>query len=358
METRTELRTGLLLARIAGTLALLAAAYLVLRPFLVPMIWASIVAYVTWPLYARARAKLGRPALVAGLFTLSVMVLIGIPVGWFVVALADQGTALARLAIDWLYAGAPLPEWLSSIPWVKRQIESVRELAVPTNLTPYLASIGGQVSNGLVRLAGGLARNVFAFGVTLLGLYSLYVDGEGLTRHARRIVAAFFPTTSPQFLEDVGAVVRAVVFGLVGTAIAQGLLAGIGFAIFGVPFPVPLGALTAIFSFVPAGPVLIWGGASVWLLVSGHMGAAAGMAIWGLVMVSTLDNVLRPLLISRSGAIRIPFLVVFFGVLGGLAAFGLLGLFVGPVVLSVAFTLIADFPSRGTERAIAEPPAA
>jgi predicted PurR-regulated permease PerM len=346
MDARSDLRTGLLMARIAGVVALLAAAYLVLRPFLVPMLWAAIGAYVTWPLYARVRARFGRPTLVAALFTLSVLVLIGIPVGWFIVALADQGTALARLTIDWLHAGAPLPEWLGSNPWVQRQMESLKSLAMPTDLTPYLARIGGQLSNGLVKLAGGLARNVFAFAVTLLGLFALYVDGEGLTRHARRILAAFFPSTSPQFLEDVGSVVRAVVFGLIGTAIAQGLLAGIGLAIFGVPFPVPLGALTAILSFVPAGPVLIWGGAAVWLYMGGFTGAAIGMAIWGLVMVSSLDNVLRPLLISRSGSIRIPFLVVFFGVLGGLAAFGLLGLFIGPVVLSVVFTLIADFPGR------------
>lgn len=346
MEAKTDPRTALLLARIAGVLVLSGAAYLVLRPFLVPMIWAAIGAYVTWPLYSRLRDRIGRPVLVAALLTLSVTVLIGIPVGWFIAALADQGTALARLAIDWLQAGAPLPAWLGSSAWVQRITQALQSFAMPTDLTPYLASIGGRVSNGLVALAGGLARNVFAFAVAMMGLFALYVDGEALTRHARRIVAAFFPTTSPQFLEEVGGVVRAVVFGLIGTAIVQGLMAGIGLAIFGVPFPVPLGALTSILSFVPAGPVFVWGGASLWLLMNGFGGAAAGMAIWGLVMVSSLDNVLRPLLISRSGTIRIPFLVVVFGVLGGLAAFGLLGLFLGPVVLSVAFTLIAEFPGR------------
>jgi predicted PurR-regulated permease PerM len=346
MEAKTDPRTGLLLARIAGVLVLSGAAYLVLRPFLVPMIWAAIGAYVTWPLYSRLRDRIGRPVLVAALLTLSVTVLIGIPVGWFIAALADQGTALARLAIDWLQAGAPLPAWLGSSAWVLRITQAFQSFAMPADLTPYLASIGGRVSNGLVALAGGLARNVFAFAVAMMGLFALYVDGEALTRHARRIVAAFFPTTSPQFLEEVGGVVRAVVFGLVGTAIVQGLMAGIGLAIFGVPFPVPLGALTSILSFVPAGPVFVWGGASLWLLMNGFGGAAAGMALWGLVMVSSLDNVLRPLLISRSGTIRIPFLVVVFGVLGGLAAFGLLGLFLGPVVLSVAFALIAEFPGR------------
>jgi predicted PurR-regulated permease PerM len=310
------------------------------------MVWAAIGAYVTWPVFAWLRARLRRPTLVAALLTLGVLVLIGIPIGWFIVALADQGTALARVAIEWLQAGAPLPEWLGSNPWVARQVESLRELAVPTDLTPYLAGFGRQLSNALVALGGGLARNVFAFAAAMIGLFTLYVNGEALTQHARRLAAVFFPTTSPQFLEEIGAVVRAVVFGLIGTAIAQGLLAGIGLAIFQVPFPVALGALTSILSFVPGGPVLVWGGASLWLLMSGSTGMAVGMALWGVLLVSSLDNVLRPLLIARSGTIRIPFLVVFFGVLGGLAAFGILGLFLGPVVLSVAFALIAEFPGR------------
>src|SRR5262245_8488257 len=108
MQTKPDPPTGLLLARIAGVLVLALAAYLVLRPFLVPMLWAAIGAYVTWPVFSRLRDWIGRPALVAALLTLSVAVLIGIPVGWFIAALADQGTALARLAIDWLHAGAPL----------------------------------------------------------------------------------------------------------------------------------------------------------------------------------------------------------------------------------------------------------
>jgi predicted PurR-regulated permease PerM len=124
----------------------------------------------------------------------------------------------------------------------------------------------------------------------------------------------------------------------------QGLIAGIGYAIFGVPSPVALGALTFVASFVPAGPALLWAGASIWLLLGGDTGAAIGMAVYGLLLVSSIDNVLRPLLIS--GPTQIPFLLVLFGVLGGLSTLGLLGLFVGPVVLSVAFALLAEFGKR------------
>jgi predicted PurR-regulated permease PerM len=209
------------------------------------------------------------------------------------------------------------------------------------------------MSQGVVRVAGGVARNVFAFSITLLGIYALLIDGEAMTKRGRSLLRALFPGAAQPVLDHVGAVVRAVVFGLVGTAIVQGVMAGIGLAIFRVPSPVAFGAMTSVLSFVPAGPPLIWGGAAVWLFANGHTGAAVGMAVWGLLLVSSVDNVLRPILIGRSGEAQLPFLLIFFGVLGGLSTFGLVGLFLGPVLLSVAFTLLSDF-SRGW----APPPAA
>jgi len=146
--------------------------------------------------------------------------------------------------------------------------------------------------------------------------------------------------------------VRAVVFGLLGTAVAQGAIAAIGFAIFGVPSPVLLGILTALASFVPFGPTLVWVVAVIGLAIAGQTGAAVGMTVWGLLLVSTVDNVLRPLLIS--GPTEIPFLLVLFGVLGGLSTLGLLGIFVGPVVLSVAFALLSEFGKRPA--VVAAPP--
>jgi predicted PurR-regulated permease PerM len=155
---------------------------------------------------------------------------------------------------------------------------------------------------------------------------------------------------APTVLQHVGGVVRAVVFGLIGTALVQGVIAGIGYALFSVPSPVALGALTFVASFIPAGPALLWAGAAIYLLLGGNSGAAIGMALYGLLLVSSIDNVLRPLLIS-GGEVRIHFLVVFFGVLGGLATFGMLGLFLGPVLLSVTFALATQFARQSEEAA-------
>jgi predicted PurR-regulated permease PerM len=335
-------------ARVCGGLVLLGGTLLVLRPFLVPMAWAAITAYVTWPLYRRARAYSKRPQLMAALFTAVVVVVLGIPAAWFLVALADQGSQLVRVVLEWLDAGAPLPAWIAGNPTLGPRFEALRANLMPgsVEITGYLSRFAGELSNRLVRLAGGVARNVLAFGVMLLTLFAFYLDGERLIGHARRLAVTVLPAASPRFLDDVGAVVRAVVFGLLGTAVVQGVLSGLGLALFGVPSPVALGALTAVLSFVPMGPVLVWAGASAWLYFGGQLGSALGMALWGLFLVSSVDNVLRPLLISRSGVIQIPFLLIFFGVLGGLVAFGALGLFVGPVLLSVTFALIAEFPSR------------
>jgi predicted PurR-regulated permease PerM len=136
---------------------------------------------------------------------------------------------------------------------------------------------------------------------------------------------------------------------VLGTAAAQGSAAGVGYAIFGVPYAVGLGVLTGFLSFLPGGTFVTTVGAIVWLFSQGHTGAAIGMALWGFLLVGTLDGWLRPLLISRSGSGNLPFLLILFGVLGGLASFGLLGLLFGPVVLAVVFALLSELTPAAEE---------
>lgn len=342
-----DMRAGSVVARVGGGLALLAATAWVLAPFVVPIAWASILAYVTWPLYGFVRHHTRRPRLAAGAFTIATALVVGVPVAWILVALGREATHLIGVARAWLEAGAPFPAFVQEWPWLAERLSGLRAESVvqPTAIADYATRYASQVSSRLLAIAGGLASNAFKFAVTMLTLFFFYVDGERLIEHTRRLAHVVFPQAKDDLVPYVGSVVRAVVFGLLGTAIVQGLIAGIGFALFGVPSPVALGALTTLGSFVPMGPVLVWGGAALWLLASGHLGAALGMAIWGAALVSTIDNVLRPILIS-GGETRIPFLLVFFGVLGGLLSFGILGLFLGPVVLAVAFALIADFARR------------
>jgi predicted PurR-regulated permease PerM len=345
--SRDERSVGFVIARVGGGLGLLAATLLVLAPFLVPMVWAAIVAYVTWPLYRAVRGRTRRPHASAAAFTLAVALGLGIPLASILVALASEATQLISVLRDWLAQGAPFPGWVERQPWLAKSLADLRSESVfdPTAVAQYVAKYGGEVSGRLMGIAGGIATNFFKFAIMLVTLYAFYVDGERLIAQARRLAPIVFPIAGERFLDHVGGVVRTVVFGLLGTAVGQGILAAIGFAIFGVPSAVALGALTFALSFLPVGPPLVWGGAALWLLSQGHRGAALGMAIWGMALVSTIDSVLRPVLMS-SGPTRIPFLLLFLGLLGGLVAFGTLGLFLGPVLLSVAFALLADFPQR------------
>jgi len=342
-----DMRAGSVVARVGGGIALLGLSLLVLRPFLVPVLWAAILAYVTWPLYRFVRQKTRRPRVAAGLFTLATALLVGVPVAWILVALAGEASGWIDATRRWLENGAPFPDWVAARPWLEARLVRLRQESVvqPSAIIEYATRYASQVSGRLLEVAGSLASNAFKFAVTVTTLFFFYLDGERLIDQMQRLTRVVFPSAQGDLLPYVGSVVRAVVFGLLGTALAQGVIAGIGFALFGVPSPVALGALTSVGSFVPVGPALLWGGATLWLVVNGHVGAALGMALWGAGLVSTIDNVLRPILIS-GGETRIPFLLVFFGVLGGLLAFGMLGLFVGPVVLAVAFALIADFARR------------
>jgi predicted PurR-regulated permease PerM len=334
---------GLAVARVAAGSALAVGSFLVMRPFLVPMAWAALIALMTWPLYRRVRNWTKRPALTSGFFTALVFLTLGVPLTIFLANLGSEATRLVVGVQEWLKQGAPLPLWVTEQKWLMDQIKELEQVDLlnPTVIAGWVQSYGGVVSSQLVDLAGGVARNVLSVTITLMALFVFYLDGERLVGHGRRMAPVFLPYASEGFVERLGASIRAVVFGLLGTALVQGTLAGIGFAVAGTGVPVALGALTALASFLPVGTVLVWIPAAIWLALSGERLAAVGLALWGAVVVSTADNWLRPLFIS--GTTQIPFLLVFFGVLGGLSAFGVLGLFLGPVLLSVSFTLLEEF---------------
>ncbi len=346
--TRHDVPSGLVVARVAVGLVLVAVTLMVLRPFLVPAVWAAIVAFMTWSPYARIRAWSGRPQLSALLFTFGITLILGVPAVWLLVVIVEESISLIRSAQEWVHAGAPLPSWLKEIPVLGPRIDEF--LAEPLTSSEQLASrlleIGKVLSQRVLSVAGGVAHNVFAFFVTIAILYVLYLDGEGVVAHARRVLVYLFPNRPPEYLDEIGRIVRGVVLGVLGTAAIQGSVAGVGYAIFGVPYAVGLSALTALLSFLPGGTFVVSVGAASWLFTHGQTGNAIGMALWGLVLVGSLDSFLRPILIQRSGSGDIPFLLILFGVLGGLAAFGALGLLFGPVLLAVVFALARSVPPR------------
>jgi predicted PurR-regulated permease PerM len=268
------------------------------------------------------------------------------------VVFTGEATGVATRLQEWAAQGAPLPEWITERPWLADRIGELRNspLFGHSAVGEWVGRYGSEISTRVVALTGGIARNVFEFLITLVVLFAFYLDGERIGAQARRLAAVLVPSEDPKLVDNVGAIVRAVVFGLLGTALVQGFLAGLGFWIFGVPSAVFFGFVTVIVSLLPGGPALVWIGACIWLYSHDFVWQAVGLALWGALIVSTIDNVLRPLLIS--GPSRIPFMLVFLGVLGGLASMGLLGMFVGPVLLAVGFTLAAEFPARHRTTAV------
>lgn len=318
---------------------------LVLWPFLTSLLWAAILASTTWPLLMRLDAWTGgRRLLAASLMTVLVTVVFLGPVTTVALAMADNIAELARVVMAMIHDGLPdMPEWLSQLPLIGPAL---------TNYWQQFAHDGERLMQELAKLsepaqsialAGGraLGRGVIDIALSVFLSFFIFVHGEHLLA---RIHTALWRLTGQRAVHVLGLVhgtVTGVIYGVLGTALAQAVLATMGLAIAGVPGAVLLGLATFFLSVVPVGPPLIWGGAAFWLFQQGQIGWAVFMAAWGFLVVSTVDNIIKPLIISRGASL--PFAVVFLGVLGGVLAFGVIGAFIGPTLLAVGFMLIKEW---------------
>lgn len=326
-----------LLILLVGVLALLC--LLVLRPFLSSMLWAAILAYVTWPLYSRLPQALRKSATTAAsLMTLLVAALAVLPLFWLLVLIERELLDAYRQFTAYLAQGPhTLPVAVRDIPWFGAWMQTALDqytndpAALGREIADVLKGWRGEVG----ALIGGVGRNAGKLFVTLLTLFFFYRDGDSLVRQIRRVAERLFENQLNRFAHSAGVMTRAVVYGLLVTAVAQGMIAGLGYWVFGLEAPAALGALTGLLSAAPLlGTAFIWVPLAVGLIIAGHIWKGLLLFAWGALLVHPIDNLLRPLLISSVA--RVPFLLVMLGALGGLAAFGLVGVFVGPVLLAVA----------------------
>ncbi len=333
LQLSSGLRTLIVVALLGG---LLLFGYAVLKPFLVPVVWALILAYVTWPIYVKLRAWMrGNATASALLMTLLLAAAFVLPVLWLLAMLHGELRGAYEEITRYLASKPRLSPTLASIPWLGESLQQFldRVSADPEALKTEFAHWVDQYLGQMRTIVGDVGRNVAKTFFALLTLFFLYRNGEQFAREVRAALERAVGNRIHDYLAAIGDTVRAVVYGIVMAAIAQGVLAGLGYWATGVTAPALLGAVTALIALVPFGAPLIWGGAGIWLLLTDRTGAGIGLLLWGLLAVSWIDNLIRPLVISN--ATRVPFLLVMFGVLGGLAAFGLVGLFLGPVVLAV-----------------------
>ncbi|WP_043703636.1 AI-2E family transporter [Leptothrix cholodnii] len=339
---------------VAGLLgALLLVGFVVMRPFLVSIAWAAILVYVSWPLHVRTLALLRGHRAWAALAMSGVLTLtLGVTLLWLGLLLRGELILAFREVTALLQTGPHLPEPIARIPllgpWLQERLAEFGGDRAALKL--QLTELAEQWAGRTLRILGDVGVNALLFGVALVTSFFLFRDGDRLLEQLRRILQGLLGERVDGYFNAVGDTTRAVVYGLLLAATAQGLMAGLGYWVAGVKAPVFWGAATAVIALIPFGAPLVWGSIGLWLLLQGQLGAGIGLLLWGGLAVSWIDNLVRPMVIS--GVADIPFLLVLFGVMGGLAAFGLIGLFVGPVVLAVLLALWREWA------AVIEPAAA
>jgi predicted PurR-regulated permease PerM len=321
----------LIIALLIGGLLLLS--YIVLRPFLVPVIWALILAYVTWPLYVKLRKAMRAPVSLSALvMTLLLTIAFVVPVVWLTTLLRHEAAGAYDVLISYLAHHPHLPSSIQNIPLLGDWLQDLLQ-RMGSDPKTEIGRWTDQSLGEIRTLIGGVGRNLAKIFFSLLTAFFVYRNGEQLAQQVREVLERIVGERIHGYISAIGDTTSAVVYGIVLAAVAQGVLAGLGYWVAGLKAPALLGAITTIVALIPFGAPLVWASAGVWLLITDRTGAGVGLLLWGALAVSWVDNLIRPLVISN--ATRIPFLLVMFGVLGGIAAFGLVGLFVGPVILAV-----------------------
>lgn len=328
--------------RIVASVALTVGCLMVLKPFVTALLSAAILCFATWPVYRVVERWLGgRRSLAAFAMTLLMILVLVLPLALIAGTYVDDVPRLLEGLRLRLAEGLPEPPaWVAAIPvageWLDagwREVVGSKEQladALKRIAQPARAAL---VQAGIIAGEGVLQFSLIAF----IGFF-FYRDGSALARALRHGLERIAGSSSGRLLEIIGGTINGVMYGIVGTGIAQGLAAVIGLLIAGVPGALMLGFLTALLSIVPAGPPLIWISATVWLFFQDQTGWAVFMALWGFFVVSGIDNVVKPILISRGASL--PFALVLLGVFGGILAFGFVGIFLGPTLLALGFRFV------------------
>lgn len=348
-----------MMAGIALLALLIGGTVLVLRPFIASLIWATVLAYASWPVYDTVLRRLnGRAGPAATVMTVLLLLLIVGPFAVMGISLADSAGILVRLLRDAMERPLPgPPAWLESLPllgsyltakWSALMQEDVGDLLMQAR--DYIQRL--PLKDWAIVAAGALGQGVVLITFSVLICFFFYRDGPAITARVHAIMERLAGHRAKQLIEVTAGTISRVVNGILGTALAQSVLAMIGFWIAGVPGVVMLGLLTFFLSIIPMGPPLVWGPAAAWLFFQDQHGWAIFLAVYGVVVISSIDNIVKPYLISRGGSL--PLLLVFMGVIGGILAFGFMGVFLGPVILAVAYALLSEWVRPA---ALTEPPA-
>jgi predicted PurR-regulated permease PerM len=335
-------------------LAVLALACLqIILPFLGALAWAAIIAITIWPGFVRLSERLGhRPRLAATLCGVGLMAILVMPFAIMAATLGQAVPQVAELLQGMAVSIAPeAPLWVRNLPVLGGLLNDIWQNAVTDMAGLIQRALPAAEQAGVWALAQGanLAVAMLEFLFAILIAVVLLVTADRFAYLAQRVVSRLDIGEGGRLIAVVVSTVRSVSIGLVGTASIQALVAAAGFALAGVPAVPLLGFLTFVLALIQLPTLLIWIPAAVWLYLGGAPGAAIFLGVWGLLLINSVDNFLRPWLISRGA--RLPFALILMGVLGGLLAWGIIGLFIGPTLLAVAYSLVRTWMGDAEARA-------
>lgn len=344
--------------KIAALLLLMLAigCVVVVRPFLSALLWAGILSASTWPIYDRLQRLLGgRRAIAAAVMVACASAVFLLPLAILTSHLVSEVTQAASVGSRWMATGLPEPPpWVTTLPLFGARLDAYwRDVAqdstkLATEVRAYIGPIRDWVLANGVELGAGVLELV----VALLISFFFYRDGMAGVAALRSALARIGGARAERLLALAGATIKSVVYGILGSNLVQAMLAALGLRIVGVPGALFLGFVLFFLALIPLAPALIFVPAILWLVQQGATGGAVFLVVWYVVVFVVLDAVLRSYLISRGG--DLPLLLVFLGILGGIATFGLLGIFLGPTLLAVAYALLRAWNAAESELA-AEP---
>ncbi len=331
---RIVLGVLLILLLIGGALSILA-------PFLPALIWATMIVVATWPLLLQLQRALGgRRKLAAAAMTAMLFAIVVAPLAVAISTAVQQAAQLSGIKVAEIRIPMP-PVWIEGVPVVGAKVTAewrVYAAATPEELAskaaPYLTTVVSWIADR----AGSVGTFLLHMVLTLLLCAVLYVTGETAALGVRRFARRLLGEAGDHLVLLAAGAIRAVALGIVVTAIVQTVLGAVGLIVAGAPYVAIFAAVMFVLCIAQLGPVLPLLAAVGWLYLDGATTAAVGLFAWTMI-VGLLDNVLRPILIRRGA--DLPLLLIMAGVIGGLVGFGLVGLFVGPVVLAVAYTALS-----------------
>lgn len=336
---------------------LIASSLWILRPFLGATIWATMLVVASWPALLWFESRLwGRRSLAVVAMVLILLLLFVLPLTLAITTIAEHADKVVAWVKELIAQGPPqLPQWLRNLPFVGEKLAKFWDDLIAAGVSglehraaPYVRD----VTTWVVSQAGVLGALMVQFLLTVVIAAVMYANGEGAAAVVRRFGRRIAGARGEEAMVLAGKAIRGVALGVGVTAIVQSVIGGIGLALVGVPLAALLTAVMFMLCIIQVGPTLVMLPATIWLFWQGDTGWGIVLAIWT-VVVGTMDNFLRPWLIKRGA--DLPLLLIFAGVIGGLFGFGLVGIFVGPVMLAVAYTLIDAWLNDGDQEALHSP---